>query len=557
MLNNQEKFIGILNRINEISISCDIDNKDIKQLLNLVKNMPLKVPIVGDFSSGKSSLLNKFMGKDILEVNIKPETAVPAELYYSEEEYDIGVDKDNNQIKLDNVKSENIKDYLYIKKYINSYNLKKIEPIILVDMPGFDSPLENHNRAIMSYLDKGIYYVALVPVDSGTITKSMLTQIKNIVNFKKDFSIFITKTDLRSEINIKEVSEEIKNRLEDIGINKDIAYINQNDIHLFDSMIKELDPERLFDSVFLDAIKDMCYNKYNSINIKISALKKDKNENDRTIEALEDSLKEIEKRKSDMIKEIETNSYEKEANEVINQVGKELNNNIDSLVNIALSGGSESLKEEILNIIQSVTIEKLGKIVEKLNNDINIQFSNDIKSLDEILSGYNINEFSNKLLKVIERFDIKSKIKNIKPEDSGDEADGDKRYKILTTAFAVLTNIIHPAIEILIIYLPEIINLCFTLIAKSKQKDEMRSQILSQIPSIKRKLRQHIIDILKKESEERIKIISQTLDEELNKKKNEIEEVQKQLNSNNNIEELIKNYQEKLNLVNEVSNSLY
>lgn len=557
MLNNQEKFIGILNRINEISISCDIDNKDIKQLLNLVKNMPLKVPIVGDFSSGKSSLLNKFMGKDILEVNIKPETAVPAELYYSEEEYDIGVDKDNNQIKLDNVKSENIKDYLYIKKYINSYNLKKIEPIILVDMPGFDSPLENHNRAIMSYLDKGIYYVALVPVDSGTITKSMLTQIKNIVNFKKDFSIFITKTDLRSEINIKEVSEEIKNRLEDIGINKDIAYINQNDIHLFDSMIKELDPERLFDSVFLDAIKDMCYNKYNSINIKISALKKDKNENDRTIEALEDSLKEIEKRKSDMIKEIETNSYEKEANEVINQVGKELNNNIDSLVNIALSGGSESLKEEILNIIQSVTIEKLGKIVEKLNNDINIQFSNDIKSLDEILSGYNINEFSNKLLKVIERFDIKSKIKNIKPEDSGDEADGDKTYKILTTAFAVLTNIIHPAIEILIIYLPEIINLCFTLIAKSKQKDEMRSQILSQIPSIKRKLRQHIIDILKKESEERIKIISQTLDEELNKKKNEIEEVQKQLNSNNNIEELIKNYQEKLNLVNEVSNSLY
>lgn len=555
MLNNQEKFIGILNRINEISISCDIDNKDIKQLLNLIKNMPLKVPIVGDFSSGKSSLLNKFMGKDILEVNIKPETAVPAELYYSEEEYDIGVDKDNNQIKLDNVKSENIKDYLYIKRYINSDNLKKIEPIILVDMPGFDSPLENHNRAIMSYLDKGIYYMALVPVDAGTITKSMLTQIKNIVNFKKDFSIFITKTDLRSEINIKEVSEEIKNRLEDIDINKDIAYINQNDIHLFDSMIKELDPERLFDSVFLDVIKDMCYNKYNSINIKIASLKKDKNENDRTIEALEDSLKEIEKRKADMIEEIKTNQYEKEANEIVNQVGKELNNNIDSLVNIALSGGSESLKEEILNIIQSVTIEKLGKIIDKLNSDINMQFSNDIKSLDKILSDYNINQFSDKILNVIERFDIQSKIKIMKPESSEEKKDG--KYKTITTTLAVLTDIIPPAIEILIIYLPEIINLIFTLVAKSQQKEEARSQILSQIPSIKIKLRPHIVNVLKKESEERINIISQSLDEELNKKKNEIEEVQKQLNSNNNIEELIKNYQEKLNLVNEVSNSLY
>lgn len=555
MLNNQEKFIGILNRINEISISCDIDNKDILKLLNLVENMPLIVPVVGDFSSGKSSLLNKFMGKDILEVNIKPETAVPSELYYSEEEYDIGVDKDNNQIKLDNVKSENIKDYLYIKRYINSDNLKKIEPIILVDMPGFDSPLENHNRAIMSYLDKGIYYMALVPVDAGTITKSMLTQIKNIVNFKKDFSIFITKTDLRSEINIKEVSEEIKNRLEDIDINKDIAYINQNDIHLFDSMIKELDPERLFDSVFLDVIKDMCYNKYNSINIKIASLKKDKNENDRTIEALEDSLKEIEKRKADMIEEIKTNQYEKEANEIVNQVGKELNNNIDSLVNIALSGGSESLKEEILNIIQSVTIEKLGKIIDKLNSDINMQFSNDIKSLDKILSDYNINQFSDKILNVIERFDIQSKIKIMKPESSEEKKDG--KYKTITTTLAVLTDIIPPAIEILIIYLPEIINLIFTLVAKSQQKEEARSQILSQIPSIKIKLRPHIVNVLKKESEERINIISQSLDEELNKKKNEIEKTQKQFDSNNNIEELIKNYQEKLNLVNEVSNSLY
>lgn len=551
MLNNQKKFIEILNKINEISIGCDIDNKDIEKLLILLENMPLIVPIVGDFSSGKSTLLNKFIGKDILEVNVKPETAVPSELYYSEEEYDIGIDKDNNQVKLDNVKSENIKDYLYIKRYIKSDNLKKIEPIILVDMPGFDSPLENHNRAIMSYLDKGIYYLALVPVDAGTITKSMLTQIKNIVNFKKDFSIFITKTDLRSGTNIKEVSEEIKNRLDDIDINnKDIAYINQNDIHLFDSMIKELDPEQLFYLVFYDNIDEVCYNTNLSINIKIAALEKDRKENDIAIKSLEDSLKRIEKRKADMIEEIKNNSYEKEANEIVNQVGKELNNNIDSLVNIVLSGNPESLKDEVLNITQSVTIEKLGKVTDKLSSDINMQFSSDIRSLDKILSYYNIDEFSNKILNVIERFDIQSKSVQL-------VGYRDKTYKTLTTAFAVLTDIINPVIEILIIFLPEIINLCSTLIAKSQQKNEVRSQILSQIPSIKRKLRPHIIECLRKESEDRINRVSQTLDEELNKKKNEIEEAQIQLSSDSNIEELIKDYEEKLDLVNEVHKKLY
>lgn len=100
MLNNQRKFIETLNKIKDISINCEIDKNDTEKLLDLVENATLIVPVVGDFNAGKSTLLNKFMGKDILEVNIKPETAVPAELYYSEEEYDIGVDKDNKQIKI-------------------------------------------------------------------------------------------------------------------------------------------------------------------------------------------------------------------------------------------------------------------------------------------------------------------------------------------------------------------------------------------------------------------------------------------------------------------------
>lgn len=555
MLNNQRKFIETLNKIKDISINCEIDKNDTEKLLDLVENATLIVPVVGDFNAGKSTLLNKFMGKDILEVNIKPETAVPAELYYSEEEYDIGVDKDNKQIKLDNVEAENIKDYLYIKRYVNSENLKKIEPIILVDMPGFDSPFEKHNEAIISYLDKGVYYIILVPVNAGTITKSMMFQIKNIINLKNDFSLFITKTDLRNEESIKGVSEEIKNRLESIDINKDIAYINQNDICLFDSMIKELDPEQLFNSIFIDAVKDACYNTSNSINVKISALKKDKDKNDKTIKELEDSLKELQRKKESMIEEVKKNSYENETNGILSRVGKELNDSIDSLVNIALSGDSESLKDEIINIIQSIIIEKLGKVIEELNSSINIQFSDDIRNLNNILSDYNI---TNKINDVIERFNILGKIEGM---SLSIDADGTKTikkgYKAISTALAVFTNVIHPVLEIVIIFLPEILDLFLSSFLKSKQKEEARKQILLLIPTIKRKLKPHIIGVLKKEAEERINGISQSLDEELNKKKSEIEEAQKQQTSNDNTEELIKKYQENLKLVDEVSAYLY
>ena len=50
-------------------------------------------------------------------------------------------------------------------------------------MPCFDSPLDAHNKAIFNYLDRGIHYAVLIPADAGTVTKSMVRQIENIISF--------------------------------------------------------------------------------------------------------------------------------------------------------------------------------------------------------------------------------------------------------------------------------------------------------------------------------------------------------------------------------------
>ena len=54
--------------------------------LDLNNHAYVKVPFVGDFNAGKSSLINSFLGIDLLPTNILPETAVSYELYYSEQE---------------------------------------------------------------------------------------------------------------------------------------------------------------------------------------------------------------------------------------------------------------------------------------------------------------------------------------------------------------------------------------------------------------------------------------------------------------------------------------
>lgn len=46
----------------------------------------LVVPVIGAFSAGKSTLINSFLGSELLPVNITPETALATELRYSDRE---------------------------------------------------------------------------------------------------------------------------------------------------------------------------------------------------------------------------------------------------------------------------------------------------------------------------------------------------------------------------------------------------------------------------------------------------------------------------------------
>jgi hypothetical protein len=73
--------------------------KDAEEFLNYAQDSRfIKVPLVGVFSAGKSSLLNVFTQKPgMLPVDTMPETAVAYELYYSQTE-SVELYRDNKKI---------------------------------------------------------------------------------------------------------------------------------------------------------------------------------------------------------------------------------------------------------------------------------------------------------------------------------------------------------------------------------------------------------------------------------------------------------------------------
>lgn len=109
-------------------------------------------------------------------------------------------------------------------------------------------------------------------------------------------------------------------------------------------------------------------------------------------------------------------------------------------------------------------------------------------------------------------------IKERKGKDGTSDA-----YKTITVVLAALTDVLNPILEAVIILLPEIIN----FILSKMQEGRIRECIVSQIPLIKRRVREKVVEILQENSRSTITAICAKLDDELRQKKDEIEKVQK------------------------------
>ena len=162
----------------------------------ITKDNFIKIPFVGDFSSGKSSLLNAYIGSDLLPTNILPETAVAYELYYAEDEklelYSDGVLKETKN-SLSQIKDFNVSpgDVVYV--YINNEKIRSLNSrgIVLVDMPGIDSGIEAHNSAILHYIREGSVFMIFTDTEQATLRSSTISFIREIQQYGLSINVIL------------------------------------------------------------------------------------------------------------------------------------------------------------------------------------------------------------------------------------------------------------------------------------------------------------------------------------------------------------------------------
>lgn len=180
------------------------------------ENKYVRVPFVGDFSAGKSTLLNTFLGEDVLPTNILPETAVSYELFYAPEpklEHYRGGSL-LGTTALNAIKSLNTLPGDIVRVYMPNDKLLALQSrgIILVDMPGIDSGIQEHQDAINNYLEHGSHFVMLLDAEQGSLRSSTISFMNELVQYKIALSVLISKCDKKPAEDVEQIRALVENQ---------------------------------------------------------------------------------------------------------------------------------------------------------------------------------------------------------------------------------------------------------------------------------------------------------------------------------------------------------
>lgn len=167
--------------------------KDDKSIYNIdlmkeaIEEKQFLLSFVGQFSAGKSKLINNIIGKEVLPVHISETTQVVTFIKYGEEEHGIIAYKDSTieDVSIDKIKEiwqgqtddvlSNLKQIDHIEVFIKSQFLSN--GLIIADTPGVNTTIREHEKITHSVLkaSEEIIYVISKPLTD--IDKSFLKQI--------------------------------------------------------------------------------------------------------------------------------------------------------------------------------------------------------------------------------------------------------------------------------------------------------------------------------------------------------------------------------------------
>ena len=524
-MNHVMKYQNALNKVSEVTPllvgeTLNEFKRNSEEFMQEVQDAQyIKVPLVGVFSAGKSSLLNVFTEKvGMLPVDTMPETAVAYELYYGINE-SVGLYRNGEKIDskpLADIKQLDTKPGDIAKVYCTSEPIKKLQErgIILVDMPGIGSGLERHDAAIFNYINSGTAFVLIVDAEQGSLRGSTMTFMQELSQYNMHPAILISKIDKKTDSEVKSIIEYIEYQLSKLGSTDTfvgtVCSVNK-DLSGFTKYVESLNPEALVREKLNKKFRYIVNSVIEQINLRIQIKDKD-------IADVEGKIKQFEAEIANVklelpVAEGHADSPEKSTEDVLDSVRLALSNKATDIAQMIIDKESpETVKAAIVSIVRSAVILALKdeseqysvalgaavkeSITELPTFEVTLDFMNDFSGVTESLGAL----LTTALAKIGVLGGLGTLIINLVVSlvpkflswlfgKSNDAAVAEVRQKFISTAIQEVIDGIRPTI------------LKITQDNQKNIQDKIQAELISKMEKVKDSLREKMEDANKSKSE--------------------------------------------------------
>lgn len=521
MIERQKSFVAYLEQLATLLHGTGIAHD--LQLVERVNKTELLVPVVGAFSAGKSSLLNILMGKSVLPVGIAPETELATELRYSPESYLLAIDNHGAEERLpvDALKTINAraKELSHLQLYIDSPALKQLAPLVLVDMPGYGSSLESHNKAIAFYLPRGVHFVVVTSVEDGNLTQSMVRRLDEVRAYGGSFTFVLSKANLRSPAQVEEVRGYIDEQLHVYFEGSQRTLLSGRDnSDAFAQALQQIDPNALFDRLFLDLLKGQNHGVIRQVNLALSTLAKGNGQSEQELRALERALTALEHQRANVRDEMSDRYSLRLLNRCLRGLEEDLEDAIEELAALAANSQSSRLN----NVLSEVVRNSLTRNIQREIDDISSAMIDDLAAglsmpslqMDDLgLGDHWVTDLSERVKDSLGKTNqlLNNWSASITERTANVEKLG-RLYKGISVTLAVATSVITPVLELAIIFLPEILRALNASNERQRFRDKLQGEVF---PGIKAELRNRLPAILEEQLAMVLGKINQSFEEQI------------------------------------------
>lgn len=201
---------------------------------------PIRVAFLGEFTTGKSTMINALLKKPLIPMLDKPTNANPIEIKRSSEDRFelvrwIDDKEETSTIEQDEIIKE-VTEYEAGKRihlYLKDADILK-DDVVIIDTPGVSSILEHHTEVTFGYLPVLDAAIITISAITGEVPDSILDfiekEITPIAGLRDRLFFCVTMLDLVSADKRETVYNQIKKTLDKVIPNARIAALSPNQI---------------------------------------------------------------------------------------------------------------------------------------------------------------------------------------------------------------------------------------------------------------------------------------------------------------------------------------